>query len=67
VVIRTVLIAAAGVLAAGGYLPGPPADAGILSGALKHFLDGIYDPGQARPDLDARWEPGVLLAAEVAG
>ena len=115
VVIRPALTAAAvDVLQADGYLLGTSANIGYMSGALKHFFDGIYypcleatrrrpyglyvhgasdtggavravesiatglqwrqvrppvcvtgDPG--RPDLEACWELGALVAAEIAG
>jgi NAD(P)H-dependent FMN reductase len=102
------------VLAADGYLLGTPANLGYISGALKHFFDGIYYPcleaTRRRPyglyvhggsdtngavravesittglgwrlirpaltvagppgkaDLEACWELGALLAAEIAG
>jgi multimeric flavodoxin WrbA len=113
-VIRPALTAAAvDALAADGYLLGTPANIGYMSGALKHFFDGIYYPcleaTQRRPyalyvhggtgtegavrgvesiatglkwrrvrppvcvigppgraDLDACWELGAMVAAELA-
>ena len=115
VVVRPALTAAAlDVLEADGILLGTPANIGYMSGALKHFFDGIYYPcleaTRRRPyglyvhgasdtagavravesivtglawhavrppvivtgppskkDLEACWELGALLAAEVAG
>jgi NAD(P)H-dependent FMN reductase len=114
VVIRPALTAsAADALAADGFLLGTPANIGYMSGALKHFFDGIYYPcleaTRRRPyglyvhgasdttgavravesvtaglgwravrppvcvtgppgkqDLEACWELGALLAAEIA-
>jgi len=45
VLVRPALTASAvDVLAADGYLLGTPANLGYISGALKHFFDGIYYP-----------------------
>ena len=115
VVVRPALTASpVDVLEADGYLLGTPANIGYMSGALKHFFDGIYYPcleaTQRRPygvyvhggsdttgavrgvesittglqwrkfqdpvcitgtpgkqELEACWELGAVLAADLAG
>ena len=115
VVVRPALITSpVEVLEADGYLLGTPANIGYMSGALKHFFDGIYYPcleatqrrpyalyvhggsdttgavrgvesiatglqwrkvqqpvcitgAPGKPDLEACWELGALLAADIAG
>jgi NAD(P)H-dependent FMN reductase len=115
VVLRPALTASAvDVLESDGYLLGTPANIGYMSGALKHFFDGVYYPcleatarrpyglyvhgnndvtgavravqsiadgmgwrrlrppveviGEVgRADVEACWELGAVLAAELAG
>lgn len=113
VVVPALTAGAADALSADGYLLGTPANIGYMSGALKHFFDGIYYPcleatrrrpyglyvhgasdttgavraveaittglswlqvrppvcvtGQpTRTDLDACWELGAVVAAELS-
>ena len=44
VVVPALSASAADVLSADGYVLGTPANIGYMSGALKHFFDGIYYP-----------------------